>query len=293
MLGEMGLAENTVRRTIGKARQFFKAAVRSHLIPANPFDDIPAALRENKSRHYFISRQEADQVLEACPDAQWRLIFVLCRYGGLRCPSEVLSLQWQDIDWERSRIKVTSPKTAHHVGHEFRIIPLFPEIRPYLMDVYEQAEPGTQWIITRYRLKNLNLRTQFQRILRRAHIETWPKLFQNLRSTRETELCEIYPVHVVCAWIGNSIPIAMKNYLQVTDDHFEQAIHATQNATHSTQKTMQNPAAPGDMERNDKNSKTPQVKDNSTLKRTIQAHSILDKKDNVGVTGLEPVTLRV
>jgi hypothetical protein len=31
-----------------------------------------------------------------------------------------------------------------------------------------------------------------------------PKLFQNLRSTRETELAECWPEHVVCAWIGNS-----------------------------------------------------------------------------------------
>lgn len=30
-----------------------------------------------------------------------------------------------------------------------------------------------------------------------------------------------YPIHVVCAWIGNTERIAGKNYLQVTDDYFE------------------------------------------------------------------------
>ena len=30
----------------------------------------------------------------------------------------------------------------------------------------------------------------------------WPKLFQNLRSRRETELAEQFPMHVVCSWIG-------------------------------------------------------------------------------------------
>jgi len=38
-----------------------------------------------------------------------------------------------------------------------------------------------------------------------------PKLFQNLRSTRETELMETYPAHVVCAWIGNSEAVARKH----------------------------------------------------------------------------------
>jgi hypothetical protein len=64
---------------------------------------------------------------------------------------------------------------------------------------------------------------QLGRILRKAGLNPWPKLFQNLRSTRETELADIYPIHVVCAWIGNSALVAKKNYLQVTDDHFDWA----------------------------------------------------------------------
>ena len=55
-------------------------------------------------------------------------------------------------------------------------------------------------------------------------MQPWPKLFQNLRSTRETELADDFPMHVVCQWIGNSQPIAAKHYLQVTDDHFSKAV---------------------------------------------------------------------
>ena len=36
-------------------------------------------------------------ILEACPDQEWRTLFALVRYGGLRCPSEVLKLKWSDI----------------------------------------------------------------------------------------------------------------------------------------------------------------------------------------------------
>ena len=31
-------------------------------------------------------------------------------------------------------------------------------------------------------------------------------------------------MHVICQWIGNSLPIAAKHYLQVTDDHFTKAL---------------------------------------------------------------------
>ncbi|MCZ6613018.1 MAG: hypothetical protein O6941_10320, partial [Planctomycetota bacterium] len=50
------------------------------------------------------------------------------------------------------------------------------------------------------------------------------KLSQNLRSTRETELADQFPAHVARAWIGNSVAVATKHYLQLTDDHFSQAV---------------------------------------------------------------------
>ena len=52
---------------------------------------------------------------------------------------------------------------------------------------------------------------QFERIILKAKLKPWPKLFQNLRATRETELAERYPSHVVCEWIGHSQAVAAKH----------------------------------------------------------------------------------
>jgi hypothetical protein len=57
----------------------------------------------------------------------------------------------------------------------------------------------------------------------RAGVTAWPRLFHNLRASRETELAAIYPLHVVCSWIGNSERIAFQHYLQVTDNYFAEA----------------------------------------------------------------------
>jgi len=219
-----GLSENTVRKHASIAKQFFTAAIRKRLIFSNPFADLKSTIRPNPSRFYFVTRDEADAVLDACPDAQWRLLFALSRYGGLRCPSEHLLLRWGDIDWEKGRIRVHSPKTEHHLGGDSRVIPLFPQLRTPLEECFELAEPGDEYVITRYRNTNVNLRTQLLRIIERAGLQPWPKLFQNLRSTRQTELEETFPSHVVCAWIGNTRAIAAKHYLQVTDGHFEKAV---------------------------------------------------------------------
>jgi hypothetical protein len=78
-------------------------------------------------------------------------------------------------------------------------------------------------VITRYRTSNVNLRQQLKRIIKRAGLEPWPKLFQNLRSSRQTELAEKFAAHLVCAWIGNSEKIARDHYLQVRDADFQKA----------------------------------------------------------------------
>ena len=221
---ERGLAENTVRKSCGVAKQFFNAAMRKNLLRENPFADLASAAKINMDRSYFITKEESEKVIEACPGVEWRLLFALARYGGLRVPSEALSLQWSDIDWEHERFTVRSSKTEHYEGGACRVVPIFPELKQLFMDAFEQADEGQEYCISRYRGTTCNLRTQLTKIVMRAGLTPWPKLWQNLRSTRETELANEFPIHVVTKWIGNSVAVAHKHYLQVTDEHFEKAV---------------------------------------------------------------------
>lgn len=240
-----GLADASVRKHCGFAKHFFAQAVDHELIKSNPFGKLVSSPVGNEARQYFVSRDETAKVIEACPDAEWRLIVALSRYGGLRCPSEHLGLALDDVNWEQERIYITSPKTARHTGHESRVIPLFPELRPYLSAIFDAAEPGTKYFITRYRDAGSNLRTQMTRIVKNAGLEPWPRIFHNLRSSRQTELEETFPSHVVCKWIGNSPQVARKHYLQTTDAHFDRAIQGgAKSGALVAQKRAQQPHAP-------------------------------------------------
>jgi integrase len=73
-------------------------------------------------------------------------------------------LTWDDIDWERNRITVRASKTDE------RVIPLFPELLTYLRECFEYAEPGSTYVITTYRTKEINLRTKLQ-----DHSTCWPR----------------------------------------------------------------------------------------------------------------------
>lgn len=285
-LAGQGLSEATVCKRRANAKVFFRMALKRNLIANDPFSELESRSIANKARQRFISREDSQKVLDACLDAEWRLVFALCRFGGLRCPSEVLALRWSDVDWDKGKMLVRSPKTEHHAGGESRFVPIFPELRPYLMDAFEQAEPGAPHCITRYRRRTHNLRTQFLRILAKAGVKPWPKLFQDLRATRETELVERWPEHVACAWLGNTRLVARKHYLQVTEEHFEQA---AQNAAHldaGAQKPAQYSAGRASIERDVTRQDD---SENADLLCGTSAYKSLQDRE-LGDTGLEPVT---
>jgi len=282
-----GLAENTIRRRTGIARQIFRAAIRKRIITENPFDGLPVGVRGNAARDRFITPDEATAILEACPDDEWKLIFALSRYGGLRCPSEHMALKWADVDWDKGRLTIRSPKLEHHGDKASRRVPLFPELRSHLLAVFEAAEDGAEYVITRYRDPKQNLRTQFQRIIHRAGLSPWPKLFHNLRASRETELMRRFPAHVVVEWIGHSLTIAREHYLQTTDEDWKSAIEdpaekAVQNPVQQAHASARKPShnEPGNRENR---RKIEDLRDNAALCEVLTGVGMGDE-------GLEPPT---
>ncbi len=294
-----GLSENTIRRRIGISKQFFRAAMRKKLIAGNPFDGLASTVRENKTRMYFVSREETEAVLDALPSSDMRLAVALARYAGLRCPSEVQRLKWHDVNWDKDRFTVHASKTEHHDDGGVRVVPIFPELRPHLQEAFERAEPGAVYCLKRYKpgIAGPYYRKVLRQAIYHAGLKPWPKLFQNLRASRETELVERFTVQVVCDWIGNSPAVAAKHYLQVTEEHYAKA---SAGEGRTVQKAVQSTAANGR-----KNSRrcegpceapTANPAANGTLRtsagRDDSKHNSLNN-NRLGRTGLEPVTSRV
>ncbi|ODA33129.1 tyrosine-type recombinase/integrase [Planctopirus hydrillae] len=297
------LSPATIDRRLSLARSIFRSAVRHKLIEENPFEGLRASNKTNPARQRFIDRTTIERVIAACPDAEWRLLVSLARFGGLRIPSEAVGLRWSDIDWERDRIRISSPKTEHHVGHESREIPLFPELLPPLMERQELAEDGTEFVFERLRRdaaksdtgwKSVNLRTQFTRIIRKAGLTPWPRLWVNLRASCSTELAERFPGHVVAGWLGHSETIAVDHYRQTLDSHFESASKSSLEPTRKVvQKAVQSGAIrtlPEVADHCPENDRTPQNKlFCGALMLTDKAGSVRKMVD----TGFEPVTSTV
>jgi len=214
--------------------------------------------------------------------------FLIGTVRGLRIPSELIGLQWSDVLWDQKKIRVSSPKTEHIEGKDHRWIPLFPEITEPLERAWEEAKEGEQFIFPRTITGAVNLRKGLNSIIKKAGLSPWPKLFQNLRASRETELCQNHPLHVVAAWIGNSPTVAIGHYLQTIDPDWEKA------TTISNVKSEVNNVKTMHISMDSSGSKTGQDVPNSIrngLDSSVLAEINEEMKSNlVGAEGIEPPT---
>ncbi len=222
---EESYSPSTVTGFVVKATAFAADLMSRNQMESNPFAGLPRTSMVNDEESRYVPVEEVTKVIDACPNVEWQLVFALARHGGLRMPSESDQLRWSDIDWANGRITVRSPKTAHQ-GKSQRTIPLFPALRPFL----ELARSLAAGEYVMGRLRGKRLASQGARIVCRAGLVPWPRLYKNLRASCETDLATRYPLHVACAWIGNSKAVAQKHYLMTHDGHFANAL---QNALRS------------------------------------------------------------
>lgn len=232
---KVGLGKATVARSIKAYRMFFRYAMDWEKVTRNPFigSGIKAGDSSNRKRMRYIPLDLFHKVLRCCNDPEFRAVLTLSRIGGLRCPSEVLALKWSDVVWpdaERGiagKLIVNASKTEHTESGGVRELPLFPELAAALQDLLGAVTlAGTQgeYVISdrkqtsiwRKRLKNLILK---------AGLTPWPKVWQNMRASRESELYRQYPLDTVCKWTGHTPEVAAKYYLMDSsaDENFKKA----------------------------------------------------------------------
>jgi integrase len=240
-----GLRATTVHKRLGHARAILEDAVRLGHIPANPWKHVRQRASNPAERRAYVPIADAERAIEFCPNVWWRLLVALARFGGLRVPSEALSLVWADVDWERGRLVVPSPKTEH-LGRPHRVIPLFPLLRPHLEEAFEQAPEGAVFVFPEeYRRRaqgpagwgGVNLRGTFAKILRRAGIAPWPRVWHSLRASCESDLAQSFPLATVTKWLGNTPSVALRHYVDPTEAAFSAAQRWVPEHSHSAAKS--------------------------------------------------------
>ena len=227
-LADEGLALATrAKRTI-VAKAIFRRAVMWGVITRSPFDHLKAGSQSNPARSFYVGRPQFCDVMDQAPSQEWRALLAACRFGGLRCPSEIRGFRWRDIDMERGAMTVRSPKTESHAGHAVRLVPMDPLVRVELGKLRGTSNDADE--IFAELGSQISMRTRFQKFIKRAGQHPWPRLFQNLRASCATDWVQRFPAHEVAKWLGHSPLVAQQHYLMPNDLHFQAATQAGANA---------------------------------------------------------------
>ena len=236
------LAENTIRKRVQLVKSLFNVALRRKLIAENPFAVLASTVRPATERQHFIPRETVTLLLDQCHTLEYRLLLLFARYIGVRMPSEIVPLRWTDVNWENLTVVITSPKTKRHRGGDKRVCPIFPEVLPTLQQAWHSVDEGAIFVFPSIRSGAKNLRTWLQRAILQSGLQPWPRLWQNFRATRATELADQFPSHVAAAWLGHTEQIADAHYRQVTGEHLERATRQPTGAMPTGKKLAQKPA---------------------------------------------------
>jgi hypothetical protein len=166
----------------------------------------------------------------------------------------------------------------------------------YLEEAFELSPEKAEYVLPEeYRRRamgpggwaNANLRTTLAKIIRRAGLDPWPRLWHSLRASCETDLVGAFPLAVVTKWLGNTPSIALRHYVDVTDADFERAAawvpegveKATQNPT------QQKTATAGSVQK-----AITQPREACPTSPYISPHSRIMHPPIVEDRGLEPLT---
>lgn len=210
------ISPQTVDQHVRNARTMFNRAVDDDLIMYNPFDRLAGGLPAVEKDWHYVTIDELNKLLAACPNQAWRTLLGLCRLAGLR-QGEALSLRWSDVDWSKARLTVWAQKTKRR-----RVVPIAPELQPILRDAVQQAPEGEPLLV--HGLVAQNVWRDFGVIRKRAGVPKYAKWCHTLRKNRESDwVAAGFPFHVVVEWMGHSDEVARQHYLRVNDADLDAA----------------------------------------------------------------------
>jgi integrase len=116
----------------------------------------------------ILSDMDFEAMLEACPDGQWRAMFTEAASEGLRVGG-ILALEWDDVDFEGSILRVCNKSDHATKSRKNRLIPMSPQIiaalQPLRLGIHKSNLVFTNGVARKFRN---NFQREYTKISKRA-----------------------------------------------------------------------------------------------------------------------------
>ena len=157
------LAPKTIKHNLSLVSSVFTYAVKMGLVADNPCSKVTIPKGETKEKQIY-SQEEMEVLLTKLMDEplKYRVFFYLIAYSGFR-RSEMLGLEWKDVDFENGVISVrrtsnyTSERGTYTDTTKTKRSQRTLKISPFIMDLLKQLKEeqglealriGSKWVDT-------------------------------------------------------------------------------------------------------------------------------------------------
>ena len=216
---DKGRTDATINRELQTLRHLFNKALAWEEVEHNPMRGVKLK-REENARVRFLTREEEDRLLEACGESLRAIVTAALNTGFRR--SELLSLTWPDVDFDRGLITV---QAAYAKNGERRSIPINRELRWVLEQLKAKAGDSTQVFLNTFGKPYKLVSTVFDEAVERAGMEDFH--FHDLRHTFASRLVmagvDLRTVQVLMA--HKTINMTLR-YSHLAPDHLKKAIES-------------------------------------------------------------------
>ncbi|MEO1528795.1 MAG: tyrosine-type recombinase/integrase [Planctomycetota bacterium] len=195
-------------------------AAKQGLCDHNPFTTLPRAAMENHDRNEYVSVDAVLDAMEACLSPDIRLTLALGRFAGLRTDSEVRTMKWSHVDFDAGTLTIIDSKKKKP-----RVMPLFDRIREELER--QHAVTGETRFVASAEMRSSSSSANFGKIrdaIKRSGQEQWQRTRQNLRTSCENDLLELFDERLVTHWLGHCTAVSRKHYQKLRPADYLNAI---------------------------------------------------------------------
>jgi len=181
----------------------------------NPMLKI-SKLKEPRGRTRFLDDEERGRLLKACKTSQSPLLYILVVLAlstGAR-KEEISSLQWKDVDLQRSLIFLHDTKNG-----DKRSLPLVGTAKDLMKEHFKNRNENTALVFPAKNLKTpIDIRTPFQTALKKAKIEDFK--WHDLRHSAASYLAmNGASLAEIAAVLGHKTLAMVKRYSHLSDNH--------------------------------------------------------------------------
>ena len=232
---EEGIKKTTLNRELTVLKSIFKRAQELGLWDGQ-IPKIDKVKGDEKEIVRFLSREEAERLINACPE-WFRPVVVFALNTGLRA-GEIFSLRWEDIDLERRLIIIKSRATK---TKKERLIPVNSTVYSLLMEL-EKNRKEHGFVFTNrsglpYKYEDKTYLKVFKTACKKAGIENFR--FHDLRHTFASWVAmNSRDIYAVKQLLGHSSLTSTKRYAHLTDDYLKEILESVSNFGSSSAKDL-------------------------------------------------------